>query len=146
MTGVQTCALRSSYEEAQQLVTDLTRGAGADEALITVGIVTEDVVDAAFAAIRKHGTVVITGLNGPGKKNIQLSSFELTLFQKRIEGALFGGGNPFDDIPLMLDLYRAGKLKLDELITTRYRLDEVNQGYQDLLEGKNIRGILIHEQ
>ena len=105
-------------EQAQQLVTELTRGVGADHALITVGVVTEDVIDAAFAAIRKRGTVVVTGLAGPGQKNIHLSSFELTLFQKRIEGALFGGGNPFDDIPLMLDLYRAGRLKLDELITT----------------------------
>ncbi|HEV2244006.1 MAG TPA: alcohol dehydrogenase, partial [Streptosporangiaceae bacterium] len=59
--------------------------------------------------------------------------------------ALFGGGNPFDDIPLMLDLYRAGRLKLDELITTRYRLDEVNQGYRDLLDGRNIRGLLVHD-
>jgi NDMA-dependent alcohol dehydrogenase len=135
----------ATADEAQQLVTDLTRGVGADEALITVGVVTQDVVDAAFAVIRKHGTLIITGLAGPGKKTIQLSSFELTLFQKRVEGALFGGGNPFDDIPLMLDLYRAGQLKLDELVTTRYRLDEVNQGYRDLLEGRNIRGLLIHE-
>ena len=135
----------ANAEQAQQLVTELTRGVGADHALITVGVVTDDVVDAAFAAIRKRGTVVVTGLAGPGQKNIHLSSFELTLFQKRIEGALFGGGNPFDDIPLMLDLYRAGRLKLDELITTRYRLDDVNQGYQDLLEGKNVRGVLIHE-
>jgi alcohol dehydrogenase (nicotinoprotein) len=135
----------ANYEEAQQLITDLTRGVGADEALITVGVVTQDVIDAAFAAIRKRGTVVVTGLNGPDKKNIHLSSFELTLFQKRIEGALFGGGNPFDDIPLMLDLYRAGRLKLDELVTTKYTLDEVNQGYRDLLEGRNIRGLLIHE-
>jgi S-(hydroxymethyl)glutathione dehydrogenase/alcohol dehydrogenase len=135
----------ATADEAQQLVTDLTRGVGADEALITVGVVTQDVVDAAFAVIRKHGTLIITGLAGPGKKTIQLSSFELTLFQKRVEGALFGGGNPFDDIPLMLDLYRAGKLKLDELVTTRYRLDDVNQGYRDLLEGRNIRGLLIHE-
>ncbi len=135
----------ATADEAQQLVTDLTRGVGADEALITVGVVTQDVVDAAFAIIRKHGTLIVTGLAGPGQKTIQLSSFELTLFQKRVEGALFGGGNPFDDIPLMLDLYRAGKLKLDELVTTRYRLDDVNQGYRDLLEGRNIRGVLIHE-
>jgi S-(hydroxymethyl)glutathione dehydrogenase/alcohol dehydrogenase len=135
----------ANAEQAQQLVTELTRGVGADEALVTVGVVTEDVIDAAFAVVRKHGTVIVTGLAGPGKKNISLSSFELTLFQKRLEGALFGGGNPFDDIPLMLDLYRAGKLKLDELITTRYRLDDVNQGYQDLLDGKNIRGLLVHE-
>jgi alcohol dehydrogenase (nicotinoprotein) len=89
--------------------------------------------------------VIITGLAGPGVKNIQIPSFELTLFEKRIQGALFGGGNPFDDIPLMLDLYRSGRLKLDELITNRYRLDDVNQGYQDLLDGKNVRGVMIHE-
>jgi NDMA-dependent alcohol dehydrogenase len=130
---------------AQQLVTDLTRGVGADLAIVTVGQVTEDVITAAFAAIRKGGAVIITGLAGPGLKNIQIPSFELTLFQKRIEGVLFGGGNPFDDIPLMLDLYRSGRLKLDELITSRYRLDQVNQGYQDLMDGKNIRGVMIIE-
>ena len=130
---------------AQEMITDLTRGVGADQALITVGQVTDDVVSAAFAAIRKRGTVIITGLAGPGIKNIQIPSFELTLFEKRIQGALFGGGNPFDDIPLMIDLYRSGRLKLDELITNRYRLEDVNQGYQDLLDGKNIRGVMIHE-
>jgi alcohol dehydrogenase (nicotinoprotein) len=133
----------SGAAEAQQLVTDLTRGVGADEALITMGVVTQDVIDAAFAAIRKRGAVVVTGLNGPGVKNIQIPSFELTLFEKRIQGALFGGGNPFDDIPRMLDLYRGGHLKLDELITTRYRLAEVSQGYQDLVDGKNVRGVML---
>ena len=132
-------------ETAQEIVTEVTKGVGADEALITVGVVTEEVIAAAFAAIRKRGTVVITGLAGPGKKTIQLPSFELTLFEKRIQGALFGGGNPFDEIPRLLDLYRAGRLKLDELVTTRYRLEDVNQGYRDLLDGRNIRGLLIHE-
>jgi S-(hydroxymethyl)glutathione dehydrogenase/alcohol dehydrogenase len=64
--------------------------------------------------------------------------------EKRIQGALFGGASPFEQIPRMLELYRAGRLKLDELITTRYRLDEVNQGYRDLLDGRNIRGVLVH--
>ena len=135
---------RPNAGEAQELITDLTRGVGADQALITVGVVTEEVIAAAFAAIRKAGTVVITGLAGRGR-NIQMPSFELTLFEKRIQGALFGGGNPFDEIPRMLDLYRAGQLKLDELVTTRYRLDEVHQGYQDLLDGQNVRGVIIHE-
>ncbi len=130
---------------AQEIITGLTQGVGADQALVTVGVVTEDVVTAAFAAIRKHGTVIITGLAGPGQKNIQLPSFELTLFEKRIHGALFGGGNPFEDIPLMLQLYRSGRLKLDELITTQYRLDEVNQGYADLLDGKNVRGVILFD-
>jgi alcohol dehydrogenase (nicotinoprotein) len=135
----------ATAEEAQRLVTDLTEGVGADEALVTVGVVTEEVITAAFAAIRKHGTVVVTGLAGPGKNTIQLPSFELALFEKRLQGALFGGGSPFDEIPRMLDLYRSGHLKLDELVTSRYRLDEVNQGYRDLLDGKNIRGVIVHE-
>jgi Zn-dependent alcohol dehydrogenase len=130
---------------AQELVTELTRGVGADQALITVGVVTEEVVAAAFAAVRKRGTVVLTGLAGPDKRTIQLPGFELTLFEKRIQGALFGSGNPFDTIPRLLELYRAGQLKLDELITTRYRLDDVNQGYRDMLDGRNIRGLMIHD-
>jgi S-(hydroxymethyl)glutathione dehydrogenase/alcohol dehydrogenase len=130
---------------AQELVTELTRGVGADQALITVGVVTEDVVAAAFAAVRKRGTVVLTGLSGPDKRTIQLPGFELTLFEKRIQGALFGSGNPFETIPRLLDLYRAGQLKLDELVTTRYRLEDVNQGYRDMLDGRNIRGLMIHD-
>jgi S-(hydroxymethyl)glutathione dehydrogenase/alcohol dehydrogenase len=46
----------------------------------------------------------------------------------------------------MLDLYQAGKLKLDELVTSRYSLDQVNQGYADLVAGKNIRGVVVHGQ
>jgi S-(hydroxymethyl)glutathione dehydrogenase/alcohol dehydrogenase len=130
---------------AERLITDLTGGVGADQALVTVGVVTDEVIAAAFAAVRKHGTVVVTGLAGPGKNTIQLPSFELTLFEKRLQGALFGGGNPFDEIPRMIDLYRAGRLRLDELITTRYHLDEIRQGYQDLLDGRNVRGLLVHE-
>jgi len=130
---------------AQQLVAEVTLGVGADQALITVGVVTEEVIAAAFAAVRKAGTVIVTGLAGPGVKNIQIPSFELTLFQKRIVGALFGGGNPFEEIPRMIEMYRAGMLKLDELVTSRYRLEDVRQGYQDLLDGKNIRGVIIHE-
>ena len=45
----------------------------------------------------------------------------------------------------MIDLYRSGRLKLDELITSRYRLEDVNQGYQDLIDGKNIRGVIVYD-
>jgi alcohol dehydrogenase (nicotinoprotein) len=129
---------------AQEIITEVTRGVGADQALVTVGVVTEEVITAAFTAIRKRGTVVVTGIGTPGKNTIQLPSFDLTVLEKRVVGALFGGGNPFEEIPRMLELYRAGDLKLDELITTRYRLEDVNQGYRDLLDGRNIRGLLVH--
>ena len=125
----------ATAEEAQALALELTWGVGADQAIVTMGVVTEDVVSAAFAAIRKRGIVVLTGLAGPAQKTVNVSGFELALFEKRLQGALFGSSNPFDDIPRMLDLYRAGKLKLAELITTRYTLDQVNQGYEDMMAG-----------
>ena len=132
-------------EEAQALALELTWGVGADQAIVTMGVVTEEIVSAAFDAVRKRGTVVLTGLAGPEKKTVNISGFMLSLFEKRLQGALFGSSNPFDDIPRILDLYRAGKLKLSELVTTRYTLDQVNQGYEDMMAGKNIRGVIIHE-
>ena len=64
-------------------------------------------------------------------------------WQRRIQGHVFGMCNPLNDIPRLLRLYQAGQLKLDELITRRYSLDEVNAGYQDLDDGKLIRGVII---
>jgi S-(hydroxymethyl)glutathione dehydrogenase/alcohol dehydrogenase len=134
-----------SAEEAAALALSLTDGVGADQALVTVGVAAEDVITAAFRAVRKAGTVVITSIGTPGVSTIKVPSFELTLLEKRIQGSLFGSSNPFDEIPRILDLYRAGKIKLDELITARYTLDQVNQGYEDMLAGRNIRGLIVHE-
>jgi alcohol dehydrogenase (nicotinoprotein) len=135
----------ATAEEAQQLITQLTRGVGADKAIVTVDVVTSEVVSNAFQAIRKGGTVVVTGLADPLKTTIELSGGILTVFEKRIQGSLFGSGDPFHDIPRLVELYQAGDLKLDELITSTYTLDEVNQGYQDLVDGKNIRGVIRYE-
>jgi S-(hydroxymethyl)glutathione dehydrogenase/alcohol dehydrogenase len=66
-------------------------------------------------------------------------------YHRRLLGALFGGANPLYDIPRLLGLWKAGDLKIDELITKRYSLDQLNEGYADLMDGKNIRGVLIHK-
>jgi S-(hydroxymethyl)glutathione dehydrogenase/alcohol dehydrogenase len=136
----------SSAGEAQAAVVEMTRGQGADKALVTVGVVDEDVVSAAFDVIGKGGVVVVTGLANPAKLTVHVSGAVLTLFEKTIKGSLFGSGNPQRDILKMLDLYQAGTLKLDELVTSRYSLDQVNQGYADLVAGKNIRGVVLHGQ
>jgi alcohol dehydrogenase (nicotinoprotein) len=135
----------ASGEEAKALVGELTRGVGADKAIVTVDIVNEQVVQEAVDAIRKGGRVVITGLADPAKLTVQLSGAMLTLFQKEVVGSLFGNSNPQYDIKKMLDLYRTGHVKLDELVTRTYSLDQVNRGYQDLLDGKNLRAVMLHE-
>jgi S-(hydroxymethyl)glutathione dehydrogenase/alcohol dehydrogenase len=131
--------------EAQDAIVSMTRGQGADSAILTVGLMDPEVVSAGFNAIGKGGTVVLTGLNKVELPTIQLSGTILTLFRKSVKGSLFGDCNPTTDIPKILGLYQAGDLKLDELITRTYTLEQVNEGYDDLLAGKNIRGVIVHE-
>ena len=131
--------------EAAVKVKELTWGQGADQALITVGVVDEQVVSAAFAVVGKGGTVVITGLADPKKMTVNVSGGIMTLYEKTIKGSLFGSANPQYDIVRLLRLYDAGQLKLDELVTTRYTLEDVNQGFADMREGKNIRGLITYD-
>ena len=133
-----------SAAEAAEKVSELSWGQGADQAIVAVGIVDEEVISAAFDIVGKGGTVVVVGLADPRKATIHLSGAMLTLSGKTIRGTLFGSANPQYDIVRLLRLYDAGQLKLDELVTAKYRLEEVNRGYQDLRDGKNIRGVIIH--
>jgi S-(hydroxymethyl)glutathione dehydrogenase/alcohol dehydrogenase len=134
----------ASIAEAMPFVHSVTNGQGADGAVITVGVVNGDLIAEAFGAIRKQGTLacVSIGDNAPG---IAISPLELVVYAKTIRGVLFGNCNPTRDIPALLDYYRAGRLKLDEIITRRYSLAEVNEAYEDMHAGRNLRGVLIHE-
>jgi alcohol dehydrogenase (nicotinoprotein) len=135
----------ASAAEAQEAITSMTRGQGADSAIVTVGLVDAQVVGEAFTAVGKDGIVVITGLNKLMEPTIVLPGTILTLFRKTVKGSLFGDCNPTTDIPKILGLYQSGDLKLDEIITRTYTLEQVNEGYDDLLNGKNVRGIVVHE-
>ncbi|MCW2666518.1 MAG: NDMA-dependent alcohol dehydrogenase [Frankiales bacterium] len=134
----------ASMAEAAQPVNELTWGKMADKAVICVGRIEGEHIAEAMALIGKGGTTVVTGMGGIEDIDVKLSLFELTLLQKRVQGAIFGGGNPRFDIPKLLGLYRDGQLKLDELITKTYKLEDINQGYADMLEGKNIRGLIVY--
>jgi S-(hydroxymethyl)glutathione dehydrogenase/alcohol dehydrogenase len=132
-------------DEAQQVITELTRGQLADSAILTVGLMDAEVVASGFNIVGKDGVVVVTGLNKLEEETVRVSGAILTLFRKSIKGSLFGDCNPTYDIPKILGLYKSGDLKLDELITRTYTLDQVNEGYEDLQSGKNVRGVMIHE-
>lgn len=132
----------ATLEEAQALVADLTRGAMAD-----VCVVTTDSAEGAYVAhglslVGKRGRVVMTAIPHPTDMTVDMSLFDLTLYEKQVRGSLFGSSNPRRDIPRLLDLHKSGQLKLDELITREYTLDDVNQGYADMHSGVNIRGLI----
>jgi S-(hydroxymethyl)glutathione dehydrogenase/alcohol dehydrogenase len=124
----------------------MTRGQLADHAICTVGVLEAEVVSQAAAIVGKGGQVTITSVGRTGDKQIQLAANGAVVgYQRRLQGHVFGMCNPLYDIPRLLGLYRDGQLKLDELITRRYRLDEINQGYQDLEDGRLIRGVILHD-
>ena len=135
----------ATSEEAMELAMELTRGVGADKGIITTDLVTEAQVTSTFHTVSKGGMVVLTGLNKLDLNNVVIPGALMTLFRKTVKGSLFGDCNPTTDIPKILGLYQSGDLKLDEIITRTYKLEEVNEGYDDLLAGKNVRGVMVHE-
>lgn len=128
--------------EAHALVMDLTRGVGADKSIVLIDLVEAEHTTAAIDILSKGGTAVIVGLNGLQTMSLNYPSQALTLNQKTVKGTLYGSCSPNTDIPKLLGLYRSGKLDLDSLVTTRYSLDQCNEAYRDLRDGKNIRGVL----
>lgn len=128
--------------EAQALITEITRGVMADVCVVTTDSGEGAYVAQALSLVGKRGRVVMTAIPHPTDMVVDMSLFDLTLYEKQVRGCLFGSSNPRLDIPRMLELYQAGRIKLDELITREYTLDEVNQGYEDMHEGLNLRGVI----
>ena len=133
-----------SAEEATAKVNELTWGRMADKTIITVGDIQGEDIQTALSLTGKGGRAVVTGMGNAANTDVKLSLFELTLLQKDLQGAIFGGLAPRAAIPELLSLYQEGQLKLDELATTRYSLEDINQGYQDMRDGKNIRGVVVY--
>jgi NDMA-dependent alcohol dehydrogenase len=131
-----------SIEAAADVARSMTNGQGADSAIVTVGVLTGEHIAQAFETIRKGGTVVVTAVAPMAAVGIPVSPFMLAMFQKRIQGCLYGMMAPSADVPRLLTLYESGQLKLDELISRTYTLDEINLGYEDMHAGNNIRGII----
>jgi S-(hydroxymethyl)glutathione dehydrogenase/alcohol dehydrogenase len=132
----------SSLEEAAMIVPELTWGDMCDAVILVPGVVKGDMIEPAVSMVSKGGMLVVTAIGNMMESEVSLNLFMLSMMNKTVAGTVFGSGNPRADIPALLSMYREGTLKLDELITNRYPLEKVNEGYQDMRDGKNIRGVL----
>lgn len=135
----------SSLEEATTAIAEMTWGQNADKVIITVGLLEGSMIAPAMGIVRKGGTLVVTSIANMMATNVELSLFDLAMSNKQIKGTIFGSGNPRFDILNLLSMYRDGTLKLDELITNTYSLDQINEGYQDMRDGRNIRGVVVFD-
>ena len=115
-------------------------GGGADYAFECVGY--GEIAAQAYGCLRKGGTAVVVGVAGQ-KDMTSIRTASLTFEEKTLTGSYFGSARPREDFPRLLALYRSKRLKLDELITRTYTLDEAPQAFADLASGKNARGIIV---
>ena len=130
-----------SEENVVRTLRQLT-GGGADFAFECVGF--GAVLAQAYGCLRKGGTAVMVGVAGP-KDQTTIRTSTLTFDEKTLTGSYFGSARPREDFPRLLSLYKAGRLKLDELITHRYAIDEAPQAFADLAAGRNARGVIVFD-
>lgn len=134
----------SDVAETQALLGELTWGRMADKVIVTVGEGKGADLESYMSMVGKGGRLVFTAVANMNENDVQLNLFAFAMQQKQLVGTIFGSANPRYDIPKLLGLYRSGQLKLDELVTRTYTLDQINEGYQDMRDGKNIRGVIIY--
>ena len=115
-------------------------GGGADYAFECVGY--GEIAAQAYGCLRKGGTAVVVGVASQ-KDNTTVRTASLTFEEKTLTGSYFGSARPREDFPRLLALYRNKRLKLDELITRTYRIEEAPQAFADLASGKNARGVIV---
>jgi len=136
----------ASTDEAAGLARELSRGTGADVVILATGTTSPEITGGAYRCLGKGGTLVLTGLaDSTMATTVALPGNITTVYEQRVQGALYGMCNAYRDIPRLLRMYEEGKLELDSLITKRYSLEQVNEGYQDQRDGTVIRGVLEHQ-
>jgi S-(hydroxymethyl)glutathione dehydrogenase/alcohol dehydrogenase len=135
-----------SMAEAIGPMIDVTHGLMADKTIITVGEMRGEYVEEAMILTAKTGTCVVTGMGSIMDVDVKLNLFLFTMLQKTLKGNIFGGGSSHVETPKLVGLYKAGLLKIDEMVTTTYSLENINDGYQDMLDGKNIRGVVTFDE
>jgi NDMA-dependent alcohol dehydrogenase len=136
----------ASAEEAIPMVKELTAGVMADRVVLTPSVLPAELLAPAMMLTRKGGTCLMTAIPKVDINIVPLLLIDFIQSCKTLKGLLYGGMNPRASMPMLLSLYRNGTLKLDELVTKRYRLDQINEAITDMREGRNIRGIIEFDQ
>ena len=134
----------ATMDEAAEFARSVTNGQGADSAIVTTGVLKTEHVAQAFAGDPQGRHRRGHRQSATSHEEVRVPAFELTLFQKRIQGALFGAVEPEPRHPVDAAACTRTASSLDELITTTYKLDDINQGYADMHAGKNIRGVIVY--
>jgi S-(hydroxymethyl)glutathione dehydrogenase/alcohol dehydrogenase len=136
-----THTINAREQDVIQVMRDLTR-LGPDYAFDSVG--SARTIPQALQCVRPGGTAVVMGLHSV-KSEVPISPATLVFANKRLLGSFAGSARPLVDLPKLLELYKAGRLDLDKLISKRYPLADLHQAFHDMESGAIARGVLVFD-
>ncbi|MEO5898935.1 MAG: zinc-binding dehydrogenase, partial [Ilumatobacteraceae bacterium] len=136
--GATTTVNAAGLDDVVGAIRDLT-GGGVDFSFEAIGgkVTSEQ----AFRMVLPGGTATIIGMV-PSNQPIEIRGMDL-LFERKLQGSMMGSNRFRIDIPRLVDMYRDGRLLLDELISGRIKLDEINDGYEALKENRVTRSVIV---
>jgi S-(hydroxymethyl)glutathione dehydrogenase/alcohol dehydrogenase len=130
----------ASKDDPVKAVMDLT-GGGVHHSFEAIGLA--KTAEQAFNMLRRGGTANVIGMIPPGQTvNLMGAAF---LGEKRIQGSSMGSNHFPIDMPRFIDFYLAGKLKLDEMISQRIKLEEINEAFAEMKTGKVARSVIVFD-
>jgi S-(hydroxymethyl)glutathione dehydrogenase/alcohol dehydrogenase len=140
-TDLVDASLVDPVEEIRALFPGVRGGSGVDYAFEAIGL--KETAEQAFAMLHKGGTATVIGMIPMGVK-VELDGFEL-LSEKRLQGSSMGSNRFRLDMPRYADLYLDGRLKLDELVSARIDLADINAGFAAITRGEVARSVIIFD-
>jgi S-(hydroxymethyl)glutathione dehydrogenase/alcohol dehydrogenase len=126
--------------EVIQTIRELTDGRGVEHAFEAVGL--PEVQETALDAVRPGGNLILAGLSPMGT-GTNLPGALLTRQEKTVKGSYYGSVHPRRDFPMLVELYRSGRLDLDQLISKQYTLPQINEAFAEMLAGRIARGVIV---
>jgi S-(hydroxymethyl)glutathione dehydrogenase/alcohol dehydrogenase len=138
-----TAAVSSLADDVVGQVRALTGGAGADYVFVTVGA--KPAIEQAFSLVAPGGAVVLVGMTATGVM-VEVDATDIASCSQRVLGSKMGGGRLPIDIPLLVSLYEDGRLKLDELVTRTYPIEEINEAIAAVKRGEARRNVIVFDR
>ena len=135
-----THVINATKEDAVERVKALTAGRGADYVFVTVG--SGEAMHQGMALLRKSGTIVLVGMPATGVK-LSIEAVNFAGDGQHMIGSKMGSTRLRLDVPKLVELYQEGRLKLDELVTKRYPLEEINEAIAAAKRGEALRNVIV---
>lgn len=134
-----THTINSSSQDLEKAISDIV-GGGVDASFVAVG--NTHAMEQGLEILAKRGVEVVIGSAGTGETFV-VNPRLLNAGERRIVGSRYGTGNPMVEFPRMVDLAMAGRLKVEDLVTKRYDLDEADEAFRALAAGEQARGLIV---